>query len=117
MSFNIQAIFISGIAKNQIMLVVARIQIYRQKYHDRNGSLSSENSYPGKVIKVQDSSKNDPRICSETVLGQMSTQIRDLKVEIIETLRNDLEKIGARQNQEIRRRIEHLEQSQANPFQ
>ena len=117
MSFDIQAIFASGIARNQIMLVVASIQIYRQKYYDRNGSLGCENSYPGKVIQVQDSSKNEPAICSETVLGHMNTQIRDLKAEIIETLRNDLEKIGARQNEEIRIRIEHLEQIQTNHFQ
>ena len=117
MSFYIRAIFTSGIARNQIMLVVASIQIYRHKYCDQNGSLSSENSYSGKVIQVQDSNKNEPSICSETLHGQISTQICDLKAEIIETLRNDLEKIGARQNQEIRRRIEHLEKIQTNHFQ
>ena len=50
-------------------------------------------------------------------MDQVGKQIRDLRAEIIEALRNDLEKIGARQHQEIRRRIEHLEQSQTNPSQ
>ena len=117
MSFDIQAMFTLGIARNQIMLVAAGIQIYWKKYCGRNGVWSSENCYPGKVIEVKGSCQNETTICSERVMDQVSKQIRDLRAEIIEALRNDLEKIGARQHQEIRRRIEHLEQSQTNPSQ
>ena len=117
MSFDIHAMFTLGIARNQIMLVAAGIQIYWKKYNGRNGFWSSENCYPGKVIEVQGSCKNETTISSETVMDQVSKQIRDLRAEIIEALRNDLEKIGARQHQEIKRRIEHLEQSQTNPSQ
>ena len=117
MSFDIQPIFTLAIARNQIMLVVAGIQIYWKKFYDRNGFWSSENCHPGKVIEVQSSCKNETTICSETVMDQVSKQIRDLRAEIIEALKNDLENIGARQHQEIRRRIEHLEQSQTNPSQ
>ena len=99
------------------MLVVAGIQIYWKKYYGRNGVWSSENRYPGKVIDVKGSYQNETTICSERVMDQVSKQIRDLRAEIIEALRNDLEKIGARQHQEIRRRIEHLEQGQTNPSQ
>ena len=117
MSFDIQAIFTLGIARNQIMLVVAGIQNYWKKYYDRNGFLNSGNCYPGKVIEVKGSFQNETTICSETVMDQVSKQILDLRAEIIEALKNDLENIGARQHQEIRRRIEHLEQSQTNPSQ
>ena len=117
MSFDIQPIFTLAIARNQIMLMVVGIQIYWKKYYDRNGFWSSENCYPGKVIEVKGSCQNETTICSERVMDQVSKQIRDLRVEIIEALKNDLENIGARQHQEIRRRIEHLEQSQTNPSQ
>ena len=117
MSFDIQAMFTLGIARNQIMLVAAGIQIYWKKYCGRNGVWTYKNCYPGKVIEVQGSCKNETTISSDTVMDQVGKEIRDLRAEIIEALRNDLEKIGARQHQEIRRRIEHLEQGKTNPSQ
>ena len=117
MSFVIQDIFTLGIARNQIMLLATGIQIYWKKYNGRNGFWSSENCHSGKVIEVQGSCKNETTISSETVMDQVSKEIRDLRTEIIEALRNDFETIGARQHQEIRRRIELLEQNQTNPSQ
>ena len=96
------------------MVLATGLQVYFHKCFCQKGLLHPLNCHLGQVIEDQDSSKIERAISLETRIDQIDTKINDLKEEIIRALRNDVENIGARHLQEIRRRIEHLEQGQIN---
>ena len=101
-----------GMAMHQITLLFASLQLYWKTYFSRNGVSNHEDCCSGEVNEAQNSPKNDLIVSLKSELNEINLQIINQKKEIIDTLKNDLEKIKTRQYQEVTRRIEHIEQTQ-----
>ena len=95
---------------SQITLMVASLKMFLSKYFAQNETISQVACCRVEVKEVQNLNGNEAALSFKTELDEIKTQIHNIKDEIIETLRNDM-KIGDQQHQEIKKRIDNLEQN------
>ena len=102
-------------AWHQMRLALGGIQIYWKRYFPRNQVSSLKDCSPAEVIEDQDSIQNGIVVDYTNEMNAMTELIHNQN-EIIETLRHDMENIGTRQHEELKKRIEHLEKSRKRVY-
>ena len=95
---------------SQINVMVVSLKMFWSKYFARNEKNCHGACCSVEVKEVQNLIGNEAALSFETELDEIKTQIHNIKDDIIETLRNDM-KIGDQQHQEIKKRIDNLEQN------
>ena len=83
-----------GIAISQIRVTFVGLGMFCKAYHDRKRGLSPEYGTPGRLIKVQDVLQNEiVRTQIMEIEERFRKKIDNFKIELVETLRKDMEKI------------------------
>ena len=93
-----------------ITSTVAGLKTFWSKYFAQNEKLSHGYCCPVEVKEIQNSIGNEPLVSLKTELDEIKTQIRNIKDDIIKTLRNEM-KIEEQQHQELNKRTENLKQT------
>ena len=84
------------------------LHIFWSKYFGQNRVLNPEGCFPQEIIVVKQSTRSETVVSLGTEPITMNTKT-DNQDEIIKKLKMEMEKFETRKQQELERRIEHLE--------
>ena len=92
----------------QIRSILIGLQLFWRKCFERDGAVTHEDCQLEEVIVVQESTRNESVVSLRTEISEPNVQAHKHD-EILEKLKNEIEKIETRKQQEFERRIRNLE--------